>query len=143
MTNSDEIVFLDDLIDEFYEPVGANYRNTYERGQLCWVHINYADEALKIWRPSGLDDSQTTVNTFKQENAPGDAFNRGYPLYIPPLQSHEEFVVVKAKRRPVIILNPAPSDPGIRGLRGGKIYRPICTVGPVFSLTDRTSGKPK
>lgn len=140
----DDQVFIDNLIPNYYEPVGTNYRNAYERGQICWVHVNYADEDLKIWRPSGLDESQTTVNSFKPENAPGDAFNRGFPLYIPPLEMHEEFVVVKAKRRPVIILSPAPADPAIRGLRQrGRIYRPICNVAPVFSLTDRITGNPK
>lgn len=144
MTNSNDQIFLDDLIPDFYEPVGANYRSAYQRGQICWTHINYADEELKVWRPTGLDESQTTVNSFKIENAPGDAFNRRYPLYIPALETHEEFAVVKAKRRPVVILNAAPPNPGIKGIRGGgKIYRPICTAAPVFSLVDRITQKPK
>jgi len=144
MTTSDDQVFLDDLVGDFYEVVGSHFRSTYERGQIVWTHVNYADEDLKLWRPTGLDSSKTTVHSFKIENAPGDAFNRSFPLYIPPLESHEEFVVVKAKRRPVIILNPAPPHPGINDMRqGGKVYRPICTVGPVFSLVNGITGKPK
>jgi hypothetical protein len=121
MTNSNE-VSLQDLVGSFYEPVGASYRGVYERGQIFWSHVHYADEDLKLWRPTGLDESATTVNSFKIENAPGDAFNRNFPLFIPPLETQEEFLVVKAKRRPVIMLSPAPGNPGIRGMRqGGKI----------------------
>lgn len=144
MTNNNDEISLEDLVGDFYEPVGTDYRSVYQRGQIFWSHIHYADEDLKIWRPTGLDESATTVNGFKIENAPGDAFNRGFPLYIPPLETHEEFLVVKAKRRPVIMLSPAQGNPAMRGLRqGGKIYRPMCAVGPVFSLLDRSTGKLK
>src|SRR5262245_10310178 len=136
-TTDDPELSLDDLIPDYYLDVGPNYRNAPERGQICWTHINYAEESLMLWRPTGTDPSKTTVNSFKIENSPGDAFNRSNPLYIPPLESHEEFVVVKAKKRPVILLNPIPSEPGIRGLRqGGRIYRRICVVAPIFSLVD-------
>jgi len=144
MTTNDDEVFLDVLIGEFFEAVGPNYRNIFERGQVAWTHINYASEDLKLWRPTGLDPSKTTVNSFKIEHAPGDAFSRNFPLYIPPLETREEFPVVKAKRRPVILLNPAPPHPGIKDMRqGGKIYRPICSVGPVFSLFNGMTGQPK
>jgi hypothetical protein len=144
MTNNNDEIVLEDLVGNFYEPVGADHRSVYRRGQVFWSHISYSDEDLKIWRPTGLDESLTTVNSFKIENAPGDAFKRGIPLFIPPLETHEELLVVKAKRRPVIMLSPAPNRPAIQAMRqGGKIYRPMCVVGPVFSLLDRSTGRLK
>ena len=134
---------LDDLVPQFYGEVGPKH-HTYERGQICWTHINYAEEQLLLWRSTGTDESKTTVHTFRIENSPKDAFSRSFPLYIPPLETHEEFVVVKAKRRPVIILSPCPPDPGVRGLRqGGKIHRHICLVAPIFTVIERTTNQPK
>jgi len=55
-------LFLDNLIENFYEPVGADFRRSYARGQIFWTHIGYSREDLQLWRPTGLDPSQTTVN---------------------------------------------------------------------------------
>lgn len=131
-------LFLDNLIENFYEPVGADFRRSYARGQIFWTHIGYSREDLQLWRPTGLDPSQTTVNSFRMEPAGKDAFKRAMPLYIPPLETNEELIVAKAKRRPVILLSPVPAHPGIQELRGGgRIYRRLCVVVPIYSLVDR------
>ena len=137
-------VFLDELIENFYEPVGSDYRGSYARGQFFWTHIGYAREDLQLWRPTDLDPSQPTVSSFRTEPARQDAFARRAPLYSPSLETYEEFVVVKAKKRPVILLSPAPPDPGLRNQRrGGRIYRPLCIVAPVYSLVNRQTGELK
>ena len=137
-------IFLDDLVENFYEPVGDRFRETYERGQLFWTHIGYAREDLQLWRPSGLDVSQTSANHFMIEQAGADAFSRSLPLYMPRLEIREEFVVVRAKKRPVILVSPLPPDPGISPLRkGGKIYRSLCVVAPVYSFVNRDTEQVK
>ena len=137
-------IFLDDLIGNFYEPVGSRFRATYERGQLFWIHIGYAREDLQLWRPSGLDASQTSASNFTIEQAGKDAFSRPLPLYTPRLEIREEFIVVRAKKRPVILVSPSPPDPGISPMRkGGKIYRPLCVVAPVYSLVNRDTEQVK
>jgi len=137
-------LFLDDLIETFYEPIGPDFRHSYARGQIFNIHMGYTREDINLWRPTGLDSSKTTVNSFKIEPAGGDAFRRSMPLYIPPLETNEEFIVVKAKKRPVILLNPAPPKLEIQGLKGGgRMYRPLCIVVPVYSLVDRFTEKLK
>lgn len=135
---AEDSLFLDDLIEDFYEPIGPHFRQAYERGQIFWTHIGYAQEDLQLWRPTGFDQSQTTVNSFRIEHSGQNAFARDIPFYIPPLETNEEFIVTKAKRRPVILLSPVPPNPGIQGLRGGgRIHRRLCVVVPVYSLIDR------
>lgn len=135
---AESLVFLDNLIEQFYEPVGPDFRQTFERGQICWTHIGYTREDLQLWRPTGLDPSQTTVNSFRLEPAGQDAFRRNLPLHTPPLETNEEFVAVRAKRRPVILISPVPPATGISKLRrGGLIDRKICLVVPIYSLSDR------
>lgn len=137
-------IFLDDLIENFYEPVGPQFRGAYERGQIFWAHIGYTREDLQLWRPAGLDTSQTSANHFKIEQAGADAFSRSLPLYTPRLEIREEFIVVKAKKRPVILVSPAPGNRGIPNLRrGGRIYRSLCVVAPVYSLVSQDSGEVK
>jgi len=117
-------LFLDNLIENFYEPVGTDFRRSYARGQIFWTHIGYSREDLQLWRPTGLDPSQTTVNSFRMEPAGKDAFKRAMPLYIPPLETNEELIVAKAKRRPVILLSPVPAHPGIPDLVDFRQYPP-------------------
>jgi hypothetical protein len=76
--------------------------------------------------------------------AGGDAFRRAVPLQTPPLKTNEEFIAVTAKRRPVVLVGPAPPDPGVRSLRhGGKIYRRLAVVIPIYSLFNRSTGELK
>lgn len=141
---ADSLVLLDGLIEQFYEPVGPHFRDTPERGQIFWTHIGYAREDLQLWRPTGLDPSQPTVPSFRLESAGQDAFSRALPLHTPRLETNEEFVAVRAKKRPVILVSPVPPDTGIPRLRrGGLIDRKLCLVVPVYSLMDRHENRLK
>ncbi len=137
-------VSLDDLITPFYEEVGPKYKSTYQRGQIFWTHIGYTREDLHLWRPTAYDASQTAATAFQVVRAGGDAFHRAVPLQTPPLKTNEEFVAVTAKRRPVILVGPVPPDPGVRSLRhGGKIYRRLAVVVPIYSMFNRLTGELK
>ncbi len=137
-------VFLDEVIDPFYEPVGPNFRNAYVRGQIFFIPVGYAQENLEVWRPSAYDASRTSATTFQLVAAPGDAFARAAPLHTPKLETNEEFLGVRAKRRPVILLSPAPADPRVPRVRtGGRVHRRLALVVPAYSLANRHTGEPK
>lgn len=135
-------VFLEHLIDPFYEPVGSGFRNAYVRGQIFFVPIGYTREHLEVWRPSAYDTSRTSATTFQIVPAPGDAFARDAPLHTPRLETNEEFLAVRAKRRPAILLSPAPPDPQVQRVRaGGRVYRRLAVVVPAYSLVNRHTGE--
>lgn len=137
-------VFLEHLIEPFYEPVGATFRRAYVRGQIFFAPIGYTQENLEVWRPQAYDASRTSATAFRLVPAPGDAFARDVPLHTPRLETNEEFLGVRAKRRPVILLNPVPPDPQVPPVRGGgRVYRRLALVVPIFSLVHRHTGEYK
>lgn len=137
-------IFIDDLIPEFYEPVGPSFRKERVRGQLCRTFITYPTENLEFWRPVRYDVSRTLATEFRITPAGHDAFARASPLHTPPLKTNEEFVVVRGKPRPVIVVSPAPAHPGVQPIRGGgQIYRRMALVVPIFGLVDRITGQLK
>ena len=113
-----------------------SFRQQVVRGQLGRTFVPYATEHLQLWRPGRYDPSQAAATEFHITAAGQDAFARAVPLYSPRLETNEEFIVTRAKRRPVIVVSPAPPDPGIASLRGSRIYRRMALVIPVFSLVD-------
>jgi hypothetical protein len=123
--------------------VGPGHRQQVVRGQFCYTFVPYATENLQLWRPAQYDASQTAATDFRITAASADAFARAVPLYSPKLETNEEFVVMKAKRRPVIVVSPPPPDPGIAAPRGTRIYRRMALVIPVFSLVDTATGRLK
>lgn len=137
-------VCLDDLIDRCYEPVGSTFRNLFVRGQIHFIHIGYTQQNLQLWRPVGVDASRTSAAAFEIVAAGGDAFNRRAPLHSPRLETHEEFVVTRAKVRPVILMSTATPVRQVQHVRGGgRVHRPLAIVIPVFSLVDRFTGNAK
>lgn len=140
------VTFINELIENYYEELDLNYGTTFLRGQIFWTYVYYdIREDLRIWRPVQLDDTNTSANEFKIEHAGKDAFKRKNPLTFPKLQTDEEFPVVIAKKRPVILLTPSPPLINdvfpIRG--GGKINRNLCLVAPLYSIINKISGQTK
>jgi len=128
-------VFIDEFIDPFFEEIIDNYRNAFLRGQFFWCHFPYIHENLEIWRPVSYDGTQTRASHFQISSAGEDAFNRSMPLYNPKLETDEEFIVVRAKRRPIILITPSPEEIRTNLLRGGtKINRHLCLVAPLYSV---------
>src|SRR3989442_10011219 len=137
-------LFLEDLVDPFYEPVGQTFRNLYVRGQILYVHFGYTQQNLELWRPTGFDPSATAATSFRIVTAPGDAFNRGAPLHTPRLETNEEFPVIRTKRRPVILMSPSTPVRHAELVRGGgRVHRPLAIVVPVFSLVNRLTNQLK
>lgn len=131
-------VFLDHLIDPFYRPIGPSFRHSYQRDQVFFAPIGYARENVEVWRPQDYDVSRTSVTRFSLVPAPGDRFAHATPLHTPRLETNEEFLGVRAKIRPVVLLAQAPADPGVVPVRGGgRVHRRLALVVPVFSLVNR------
>jgi len=141
------LTFIDDLFSEtYYQQLGLDYRNTFHFGQLFWTHAYYPHENLELFRsiPDPSEPTQTRADKFRIVPAGGDAFGRSIPLAVPSLKANEEFLVIRAKRRPVILLRPEMSLPNniIRG-HGKRLANRRCLVAQVFSLMNTTTGDAK
>jgi hypothetical protein len=129
--------FLDDLIPEPFEKLGVDYCANLKPGQICKAPVLYAYENAEIWRPTVFDDSGTAATNFSVIPAPGDAYKKPNILNSPRLEAYEEFPVLRAKSRPVVLLTPCPPDINLPGVRGsGKINRHLCYVSPCYGLAD-------
>jgi hypothetical protein len=138
-------MFIDEwFADGFYQQLPLNYRTELSFGQFCWTHALYTYENLQIWRPHpDYNDLTTTIaTTFRIESVGEDAFKRGLPLGAPKLQQNEEFIVVRAKKRPVVLIRPEIIMAGVdnQGFRG-KVQRKTCLIAQVFGLADTQTGR--
>jgi len=131
--------YIDEALSPFFTKVGIEFRRSFLRGQVYWTHTLYSQENLEFWRPKDYDDETKTAATyFTLTSSSLDAFRRKAPLYIPKLEIDEEFIAVRAKRRPVILIAPAPVQIDIKPIRGGgKIHRNLCIVAPLYSVEDK------
>ena len=129
---------------EFYRQLAGEYRDKHSFGQLFWTHAYYPHENLEIWRPvaNAGDATKTLAKEFQLQAAGGDEFNRRIPLHAPKLETNEEFVVVRAKKRPVILMQPASSldISDNKGFRG-RWQRKRCLVAQIFGLSDSVTGR--
>jgi len=128
-------MFFDELLSDFYEKIGPGFRQSRIGGQICYTQVTYSFEHKEIWRPVGYDGTQTSVTEFHVSTAAGDAYNRRQPLATPKLETNEEFPVVRAKRRPVIVIKTAPDPPPVKALPGGsRLNWPLAIVAPCYSV---------
>jgi hypothetical protein len=135
--------FLDDLIAEPFEKLGTDFRANFTPGQICQTPVLYSYENGELWRPSAWDASGTMATHFVVTSKPGDAYKQEKIIGSPKLEYNEEFPVVRAKYRPVVLLVPCPQEIAIKDVRGGgKINRHLCLVSPCYSVADR-AGKAK
>jgi hypothetical protein len=128
-------LFFDDLVTSFYEKLGSTGHKNICAGQICKTHICYSHENREVWRPDNYDGTQTRAEIFKIVAAGTDAYKRRFPLGSPKLETDEEFPVIRAKRRPVLVIRAAPSEVKIRPLAGGsRISWPLALVVPIYSV---------
>jgi hypothetical protein len=129
---------------DFYKKLPLGYHQHFSFGQFFRTHAYYPHENLELWRPVPDPDepTKTIASHFQIVPAGTDAFRRGIPLASPKLETNEEFLVVRAKRRPVVLLMPETPPLGVnnRGYRG-RIQRHLCLVGQVFGLLDPKTGR--
>ena len=135
--------FLDDLIAEPFEKLGVDFRANLRPGQVCQTPVLYSYENGEIWRPTAYDESGTAATNFSVIARPGDAYKQPNILASPRLEAYEEFPVLRAKSRPVVLLVPSPNEIKVRDVRGGgKINRHLCLISPCYSVADEM-GKAK
>jgi hypothetical protein len=131
-------MFLDELLPDFYERIGDEYRHARVEGQICRTPIVYTHEHKEIWRPDRYDGTQTRAELFRITASGGDAYNRQYPLADPKLGRNEEFPVLRAKLRPVVVVRPQPQQVPMQPLPGGpRLTWPIVMVAPCYSVEDQ------
>ena len=130
-------VFLDDLVSPYYEDLGLKYRNNLAPGQICWVAILYTYEHAELWRPQNTDQTGTVAKSFGITPAGEDAYKRSAPLADPKLTTREEFPVVRAKIRPVILLTSLITEIQSQSGKGeNRINSHRCLVTPLYSIID-------
>jgi hypothetical protein len=140
------------FIDEWFEkdyykqlPLGYHVQSSYQPGQFFWTHLLYTVENLELWR-AVLDPNEPTktiATDFRITTAGRDAFKRSLPLAVPHLETNEEFIVTRAKRRPVLLIQPQAADMAVdnKGYKG-KVQRKKCLVAPIYGLADPKTGTP-
>ncbi len=140
------------FVDEWFEPseyytdlpLGFHQADNFRFGQIFWTHAYYPHENLQFWRPQFEpgEPTRTTASKFTIAPAGADRFNRAYPLHAPKLEIDEEFIVLRAKRRPVVLLRASKPwvDVDNKGFRG-KLQRKHCWVAQIFGLVDVKTGK--
>jgi hypothetical protein len=138
-------MFIDEwYAKDFYKRLPLGYHQNFVFGQIFWTHAYYPHENLQLWRPVPTPDepTKTIAKAFQLQAAGKDAFDRSIPLHVPKLETNEEFVVIRAKRRPVMLIQPETSliDEENKGFRG-RIRRNLCLVAQIFGLADAQTGR--
>lgn len=130
--------------EDFYKKLPLGFHSQFSFGQIFRTHAYYPHENLELWRPilDPNEQTKTTASQFHIESAGKDAFRRGIPLASPKLETNEEFLVVRAKIRPVMLVMPELSPLGIdnKGYRG-KVQRHLCLVAQVFGIVDSKTNR--
>jgi hypothetical protein len=110
----------------------------YAFGQIFRAPAYYPHQQLEIWRPLEVDQRLGTARNFVMQRAGEDAFRRSVPLAFPPLAINEEFIALRAKKRPMVLIQ--PPDPALESVKrqatGGKIVRHLCSVLLAYSAED-------
>ncbi len=129
--------------DSFYKQLPLDYHQHFLFGQIFRTHAYYPHENLELWRPvpDPNEPTKTVASHFHKQAAGQDAFRRNLPLASPKLETNEEFVVLRAKKRPVVLVMPEARQFGVdnRGYRG-RVQRHLCLVAQVFGLADPATG---
>lgn len=129
--------FLDEVLDPFYAPA-SKAKESYSFGQLFRCPAYYPHQSLTVWRPSIFDPRLGTARDFNIQPSVADSFRRALPYTDPVLETNEEFIAIRAKPRPVILLQ--PPDPSLVAVKKGsypaKIVRHLCPVVLVYSAVN-------
>ncbi len=139
-------MFVDEWFSgSYYKKLPLGYHNdaNFCFGQIFRTHAYYPHENLELWRPvpDPTEPTKTMASQFRITAAGQDAFKRNLPLHAPKLETNEEFLVVRAKVRPVVLIQTELPLAGVenRGYRG-RIQRRRTVVAQVFGLADARTG---
>ncbi|TKJ28838.1 MAG: hypothetical protein CEE40_10560 [Chloroflexi bacterium B3_Chlor] len=128
---------MEDLIGAYYEVSSAQRQNAYERGEIYWAPSLYLERDLTLVRPFGSDAWAGEIDGWEFVAA-GQADLRPPPFEHPPLwsvrlETREEYLRLKAKQRPSILLSSAP-EPWT--YRSGETRESVYLMLPMFSFHD-------
>ena len=131
--------FLDEVISPFYEKCPTS-QDQFAFGQIFRAPAYYPQQSLEVWRPKVFDRQLGFASAFEVESRPKDAFRRAYPYSRPPLRTNEEFLAIKGKPRPVILIRPPDSSLlEVQKLaRSRRITHHLCAVVLIYSVVDQT-----
>ena len=127
--------FLDEVLSPAFVAASKD-KTKYAFGQIFKVPAYYAPQRLEIWRPRNVDQRLGTAEDFNLEVSPPDAFKRKIGLTNPPLTTEEEFLVLRAKRRPVLLIQPPDAEllTVSKGTFRSPIVRHLATIALFFSV---------
>ncbi len=130
--------FLDEVFAPFYEAGIPASQEKFAFGQIFWTHSYYPHQSLEIWRPSEVDQKLHTAKNFNIHSGLKDAFNRALAYTFPHLRHDEEFIAIRAKKRPIMLIQPPDAALLTVGKTTGglKLVRWLCVVAPMFSVVD-------
>ncbi|MGB9300663.1 MAG: hypothetical protein WCD51_08735 [Anaerolineae bacterium] len=122
-----------DLIDKYYVGATNKQQDQYPRGHIYWCPCCYFDEETTILRPRGTDPYGKKPPLFETQKVDPRRFNDPVhpPVLRPKLEADEEFLVLRAKNRPVIVLS---SQSQAWRTRDGRERIPCMLVAPVYSF---------
>lgn len=130
--------FFEEVFSPFWQSGAPRALASYAFGQFFWTHSYYPHQLVEVWRPENLDQKLHTARDFNPKSGLGDLFKKQVPYSVPHLKHDEEFLVLRAKKRPVMLIQ--PPDGAISGLPKTtgdlKLERHLCVVAPVFSIVD-------
>ncbi len=131
-------MFLDELFPVCFQEIGSDYRRSFICGQLYRACCLYTDEHRQLWRPAQFEIPETSASLFTITSICSDAYNRSVPLHTPALDVNEEFPVVRAKKRPVILFPPVSSpSPGFVG-QDHVLHKKVALVAPLYGVVKAT-----
>lgn len=130
------MTFLDELIAPFIIAGAPTDQKEFAFGQIFKAPVYYPHQRLELWRPNNVDQRLHIATNFNIATTVSDAFKKPLPYSCPPLEANEEFIALKAKIRPVILIQ--PPDPALAAVTkvkmGIRVERHLCVVAPAFGL---------
>ena len=127
------------FLDELFSPcvVKRSLSTTKPAfGDIFWAPSYHTPQVLEFWTPTSIDAKMGSASNFNIGKLPRP-FKPKPALYTPHLPSTEEFLVVRAKKRPVVLIS--PSDPALVKIpsQGRKVAHNVSPVALVFSAVNK------
>jgi hypothetical protein len=135
----DEVTALE-LVHEYYLSATRKEQAEHARGQMYWCACCYFKTGMSILYPRGSDPYDKLPTLFETRDIDPRKFNEPphRPLTRPRLEAEEEFIVLRAKNRPVITLS---SKPEPWKYRDGKTRDECVLVVPAYSFHELDSAE--
>ena len=123
-----------DLVGQYYRSTSEAEASRLERGQLCWgpgLYLPYRLATLHLTHYDPRDEQRNRYSL--SENMPPNQLFNHTPIHELRLESDEELLVIKAKRRLMAVISQSPQTwpPGGARLRErGYVCLPLYSFHP-------------